>query len=125
MKIYVAAKWCDRETVRLIYSRLVAAGHCITLDWTHHENDSLEDKIRWAELDIEGVRQCDCLVAVFQYERHQRGAFMEVGAALAWSKPVIVIGKAENTSTLLHHPLVVKVDNVGECLDFIPKGVTA
>jgi hypothetical protein len=126
MKIYVAAKWCDRELVRQLYEYLRKNGHRITVDWTSHEYPDEIDEgsvkynaflTNWAMLDIQGVRDCDVLIALFQEPRHQRGAMIEVGAGLGLGKKVIVVGKAENSSTLLFHPLVTKVDTLDEAIE--------
>ena len=111
MRIYVAAKFCDRLMVREVYKRLEENGHTVTVDWTNHEQDTDEDKRHWSEVDIQGIRDCDALIAVFIEERHQRGAMIEIGAALGLNKPVLIIGYSESTSTLLKHPLIERVGN--------------
>lgn len=119
LNVYVAAKFIDREQVREIHSLLRKMGHTVALDWTNHEKDSLMDKVHWATEDINGVRNCDVLIAVFIQERHQRGAMIEIGAALGLGKPVIIAGNAENSSTLLNHPLVTKKKDIVEALNAI------
>lgn len=113
MKVYVAGKFEDRENIRSIYHILKQYGHTIALDWTNHEHPkSDKEQEQWAIADIEGVKQCDTLIAIFSKDYRYRGALIEVGAALALGKPVIIIGSNENSSTLLHHPLVTKLDSI-------------
>jgi nucleoside 2-deoxyribosyltransferase len=112
MKFYVAAKWCDRPLVKKVYGLLKIYGHSVTVDWTDHELpegenvDTQRFLEKWAVIDINGVRECDYLVALFEEKRHQRGAMIELGAALGCGKLVIVVGKAEDSSTLLKHPRI-------------------
>jgi len=112
MKFYVAAKWRDRPLVKKVYELLRMYGHSITVDWTDHELPEGEDANaqqfleKWAVIDIDGVRECDYLVALFEERRHQRGAMIELGAALGCGKLVIVVGHAEDSSTLLRHPRI-------------------
>lgn len=121
VKFYVAAKWQDRPIVHQVYQILKSFGHEITLDWTDHElpNESQMKQSQinnflsmWAEKDIIGVQNCDLLIALFMEPRHQRGAMVEVGAALGLGKPILIIGHAEDSSTLLRHPLCMHLDDL-------------
>ncbi len=94
MKIYVAAKWEEKEEVRHLYLFLRRLGHEITHDWTVADADGLEgDALRQrlsecAAEDLGGVLRADALVLL----PHERGAglWVEFGAALALGLPVIV-----------------------------------
>lgn len=111
MKIYVAGKFEDRESIRALYVILRQHKHTITLDWTNHDHpESDKEQEEWAIADIEGVKQCDILIALFLRDYRYRGALIEVGVALGLGKPVIILGRNENSSTLLHHPLITKLD---------------
>ena len=119
-KFYVASKWEDRYVVRDIYKEIRKHGHRVTLDWTVHDlpnrklNQVEKDLLlrTYAMEDINGVRECDILIALFTEPRHQRGAMIEVGAALGLGKFVLVIGHAEDSSTLLKHNLVYNIDKL-------------
>ena len=117
MKIYVAAKYCDRDAVRVVYDDLRKNGHEITCDWTDHniytEDAPLEKKSSFAADDIDGVRNADAVIALFIEERHQRGALIEIGAALGLGKPVMIVGDHEASSTLLQHPLITRYQHIG------------
>lgn len=123
MRIYVAAKYEDRDFVRSLYRTLESKGHEITCDWTDHdiypEDAPNNQKAYFAVDDINGVRECDLLIAVFLWERHQRGALIEIGAALGLGKPVAIIGDYENSSTLLQHPGITRFGTVADCLNAI------
>lgn len=115
MKVYVAGKFEDRDIVRQVYRELKSKGHEITLDWTDHEHSkTTSEQAKWAVEDIEGVKRCDVLIAVLISDYRYRGALIEIGAALALGKRVITLGRNENSSTFLYHPLVTKLDNLWE-----------
>lgn len=117
--IYVAAKFEDRLLVREVFKTIESYGFRVALDWTDHEKDGTLDKIKWANADIDAIRECDAVIALFIEERHQRGALIEIGAALGLNKPVIIVGDKENTSTLLRHPLITRVNNQFEALELL------
>lgn len=123
MRFYVAAKYCDRDAVRIVYGDLIDRGHSITCDWTNHdiypEDAPLEKKAEFAIDDIEGVRNADAVIAIFIEERHQRGALIEIGAALALGKPVMIVGEHEASSTLLQHPLITRFKTIGDVYESI------
>ena len=123
MKIYVAAKYEDREFVRELYRTLESKGHTITCDWTNHDmypEDVPEiKKGSYALDDIVGVQECDVLIAVFLWKRHQRGALIELGAALGLNKPVLIIGHHESSSTLLQHPMITRFSHVDDALEAV------
>ncbi len=88
MKLYVAAKWEDRERAREVMRQMVAEGHEITFDWTHSEQFSPEQ----AACDMRGVKDADALVFVAEKDLPFKGAYVEMGMALAWGKPIYLIG---------------------------------
>lgn len=120
-KVYVAAKFIDNDQVKEVYKELRACGHTVSFDWTGHtkEDATAEVKSRWADECMVGVRDCDTLIAVFVNERHQRGAMIEIGAALGQGKPVIIVGTMESSSVMLCHPLVTRVDSIKHAIDLV------
>lgn len=117
MKIYVAGKWEERQIIRKIHDSLVSGGHSITCDWTNHtEHSHAKD---YAVEDIEGVKQCDLLIAYMYNEYAYKGVWAEIGAALVLDKPVIILGNMANTGIFSHHPLVTKVDSFFNIFEII------
>ena len=97
MKIYVAGKFEDHDECRKIMDSLEQAGHVITCDWTvHYFSDKKCPKERRLKEhcldDINGVKNCDCLVFNALNERNYRGALVEMGIAIGLNKPVLVLG---------------------------------
>ena len=104
-RVYVAGKWEDREKVRRVQARLRALGDTITHDWTNSREIDREEALR----DIEGVKQCDMLVAVLSEEYNHRGTWVEIGAALALGRPVYIIGNG-GPCIFTAHPLVTHIE---------------
>ena len=120
MKIYVAGKWGDKERVRTVIDVLMANGHTITHDWTAEE----AQKIPYFQVplqDLHAVKEADCIVMVLVENLGYVGAWVELGAALAYRRPVYVImgkwlyeqfnhaeGPFKRPKAFLWHPLVHK-----------------
>lgn len=95
MKVYVAGGFAFKKEVQDLQNKLRAAGHTITHDWTRVEQDerpSPQDLTRYSDLDINGVRQCDVVVALFNDAQYPyRGTFAEIGAAIALNLKIVVV----------------------------------
>ena len=107
MKIYVAAKFEEASRAHEVMAQLRAAGHIITHDWTgeavgDRTGDVLESYLRrCAEADINGVFEADLLLLL----NHPagKGIFVELGAALVLSKPVIVVDRERAPNNIFFH----------------------
>jgi hypothetical protein len=115
MKVYVAARFFDKEKVKEVYKRLKADGHEITADWSKHLNPKPFSKNRqrckkYALEDLNGTINCDVFILLTN-EQAGTGSSTELGAALALSvksnKPKIyVVGKHIDGNLFYFHPLV-------------------
>jgi hypothetical protein len=131
MKIFVSGQIDDIANVRSVQSKLVAAGHTITHDWTRNETgDKMlakpEDKLRdiqetgrRAELDINGVVDCDAYVICTDNEKVGKGMYVELGAALALqattNKPkIFLLGNMNHMSVFYFHPSVIHLATLDE-----------
>lgn len=109
MKIFVSGKIGTQLDPKPFMRELEALGHTITFDWTTIDHlrpyeDNAQASARAAELEIDGVKAADVLVLV----SHERGVgmFVELGAALALDKPVIVLAEPPARTMFFFHPLV-------------------
>jgi nucleoside 2-deoxyribosyltransferase len=112
LKIYIAGKWEERKKVAHLMELFRIIGHKITCDWTTHEypTENIKDKLRdYAVTDIRGVADCDVFIFYAISQLGYRGAFCEMGAALALGKPVFIIGDAIDSCIFTDHPLVQKI----------------
>lgn len=122
MQIYVAGRTDNIEQVRFVQKSCRVAGHGITHDWTEIVEEvggaarddivTPEKQRGFAEKDLEGVRTCDLLIMVASPKL--TGTLIETGAALAWGKPVWVLGEPERHSVFFHLPGVTKILSMQE-----------
>lgn len=93
--VYVASKFENVDAVRAVHAKLRAAGHEVAHDWTienaeGRSGDELREYLRGcAAADYRGALTCDALILL--HRPNMRGAFVEVGVALAAGVPVIVV----------------------------------
>lgn len=104
-QVYVAGGFQFKEDIRLVQRCLESeAGHRVSWDWTSVEKGPAEsvgadEWARYSQLDLDGVRNADYVVAVFGSIAQPRaalsyaysGTFCELGCALGLGKPVIVL----------------------------------
>ncbi len=125
LKIYVAGKWKERKQVMKIMEMFEARGHIITCDWTKHiapegmdwaQDWAQNGNKTYAQEDLEGVRECDVLVAYMpDPDICYKGAWIEIGIALGLDKKVILIG-VDITTVFLGLPNITVVDCKEEAL---------
>lgn len=125
MKIYVAAKFNDKERVKSVYALLQEAGHTITADWTDHKptdpfsaNKELSEF--YAEKDIAGVLVADVFI-LLSNDSPSMGASAELGAAIAsyisLKKPqIFVVGPHFDTNFAFYHPAVQQKTTIKDVL---------
>ena len=119
MNIFVSGKVGEEQSIRTVMDFLRSHGHHVTFDWTaiphlkpYEENPVLSAKA--AELEIKGVQSADVVIVL----AHERGVglFVELGAALALGKPVIVKSQHPAPTMFLFHPLVRMVSSDQELM---------
>lgn len=116
MRVYVATKFEAKDRARRVMRALEDAGHEITHDWTREEDGDGEDFLRACALaDLAGVLSSDALVLLV--EPGMRGAFVELGAALARGVRVVVSGETPCIFASLADARVPNDDEVAGALD--------
>ena len=122
IRIYVAAPWKDKPLAREAKRKLEADGFVVTSRWVDfHENKPADqsglnyDKdtlLQEARQDVEDVMTCDILILLNTQKRGEEtsGKAVETGLAMAWLKPVIVVGEVSN---IFHHlcPVVATLED--------------
>lgn len=111
MKVYLAAPYGSRQTIRSYAAELRAIGITVTSSWLdeqHEINDgtqgaavalSDEQVSQHAQTDIREVRNSDLIVLFTAKAAGAEGGggrHVETGIALALRKPVLVVGEPEN-----------------------------
>lgn len=69
----------------------------------------------WIE-DEQDVKHADAVFVFAEDDEHLRGALVEAGMAIAYGKPVYVIGEHPDYGTWQYHPAVVRVRTVEEAI---------
>jgi len=95
-RVYVAGGFKYKSLVNEVQEMLRGLGYAISHDWTafeHADADrTVEECARYSELDMEGVRSADFVVAVFNDNDYPyRGTFAELGGAIIGGKRVYVL----------------------------------
>lgn len=126
MKIYVAGKFGDKDTVREAYQKLSALGHSVSYDWTTHKNikpydENKEIAREYAGNEMNGILACDAFIYFSAPEGHT--LFMELGMAiglrLTRGKPAIFMIGKESYSPWMLTDVVTRVDSLGEAIQKI------
>ena len=116
MKIYVAGKYEEKKAVREVISAVEQAGHEITLDWTNDPSEGVDAAIA----DLQAVEKADALI-IIPHPR-SKGAYTELGAALALRKQVFILQKeplTEDQCVFLFHPLAMQVISLPALLNVL------
>lgn len=100
MKIYVAGAWSDRANVSMVAEEIAAEAGCVITFrwWEKGPSESTPERHRRSYLrecgvlDLNGVADADAVV--FVYHDDTRGAWLEMGYAIALLKPIFVLGEA-------------------------------
>lgn len=118
MKIYIAGKWEEHEIIAEYAARLEDRRHEITFAWfrLHLGGVPLSDA---AAEDVEGVLQADTCVFVFERQLHYKGAFAELGLAIASNKRIILVGSGGDSCVFAHLSTVERVETFEECLEVL------
>lgn len=107
--VYLAARYSRREELCLYADDLRRRGHEVTSRWlagAHQVSDAglseegtPEERQRFAEEDWADLRRAHVCIAFSEEPRvsnSRGGRHVELGAALAWGKRVLIVGPAEN-----------------------------
>lgn len=117
MRLYLAAPWADRDLARRLADDLEADGHTITLPWWDHPvSDDAGELQHQAEEDYDGVRSAE--VFVLLNSQKSEGKATELGMALVYHMPIIIVGERKPGQNIFHfHHRVVWVESFGGLLD--------
>lgn len=116
-KVYLAGKFHDEQMPSRMAS-LIEKGFHITHDWTINKDVPLKEA---AILDINGVKECDVLIAIMDDESYSyRGTFTEIGCAIALGKRIIIVNTNPDAECVnlcfYHHPQIEYCDSfLGAC----------
>jgi len=103
VKFYLAGGFLEKEMISGYMRKLEAAGHEITCDWTKAEaavpgktsdaDLTDQEQRRFAMQDLQGVKDADIVWHLVAEYKGSRGAYVEVGYALALRMPLRPLGE--------------------------------
>lgn len=109
MKIYLGGSSDDLQRIKDMMFALQLDGHTITHDWTAHFDEAVKDYVQFAHNDISGIHSADTIILIFEKPLTYRGTFTELGLAIAWRKPVIILGTQADKN------IFSRLDNIVIC----------
>jgi len=126
MRVYVGAKFEEKDRVREAYRALEAAGHTITCDWTPHGADGYVNAALVSKLQTEAVGDfngvADAQAMIFLHNPKCQGGFIELGIALGAGKLVCVVGgrpAGRQVPIFYFHPAVHQFDTLAAAIAFL------
>jgi len=112
-KLHHAAMWrgiCEQSSSFFFHAR-----------WLKHNKlktpDTLSNAVSFWLEDEEDVKNCDVLIVYAIEGDKLRGALIEAGMAIAYNKPVIVVGKHPDYGTWQYHPKVHRATDLKHALE--------
>lgn len=104
MKFYIATSLGNVAEHHRVRDWLLARGHIITVDWTEMESlKSTDDTMKLAErayIDLDGVKDADTVIVLLP---GGSGTHVELGAAIARRKRVLMFGKHREDYRCVFH----------------------
>ena len=127
LKIYLAAPWTDKIIAQNAAEKFREAGFEITSQWlTSEDTDDPEALKAHALRDISDLLSSNMLVLLNTQERgyETSGQAVETGIAIAWLKPIIMVGDPTNVFHYLNIPKVATVEEaIEEARHWVPTHV--
>lgn len=114
MRIYIAASWKDRPTMRKLRSLLVADGHTVTstwLDWPedNHGLSGWDSHQKSAMDDLSDIESANLVLISTRVPSSRGGFHTELGYALGLGKMVAIIGP--RPSNFFYHPAIMEFED--------------
>ena len=122
MKIYIAGKFEEHVLIARYAEKLENRGHEITFPWFRRHVVGGISLQQSAEEDVYGVRDSDACVFVFERDLVYKGAYAELGMAVALEKRILVVGHAADSCIFMNLPQVERVETLDEVLEVLRGG---
>lgn len=124
---FVSGSIRHKEEIRQLFGKIVAAGHCITHDWTKTDElgvkrENPAEAGRRAEADLAGVLAADVYVLDSSNENVGKFMYGELAAAIVAKKlqgypaRIFIIGPLNHDSILYYHADVERVATIDDVL---------
>ena len=121
---YVAGKYANKAELLTKVRQLEQHGWRCTYKWMLQPEHGVDEMAEYAQQDLQGVREAEVFIAVLDDPTYAyRGTFVELGAALALRKTIVVYKpckKAEcYANCFLQHPLVFHYEDWDELVEHV------
>lgn len=119
-RVYLAGPWVEREKAAEWSKLLEDAGFEITHKWWKYDGEgeskeSPEFLESCARSDVNGVATADVVIVINSVK--SEGKAVETGMAIAWRKPVCLIGK-KAINIFYNLNFLYKVDTINEAIEW-------
>lgn len=129
-KVYVSAAFGRRKDVEVLCRQLAHRSVSVVSTWHRDgsdlsESDDRERMLAAARKDLDELRRADVYVVLAQPQQESMGRggrHVELGAALAWEIPVVVLGGHEN---VFHSLAVATFEDADALLGSVGQAVAA
>lgn len=124
-KVYIASKFHHGKRWKELSDESAHYEHpwhgiVFTSRWFLHYADKIPDEPQFCKLgwehDIEDVISSDVLILYAEPQEKLRGALVEAGAALAWSRYVLLVGENPDFGNWQYHANVHKMKDFDSVL---------
>ena len=107
-----------RGVTKAVVAELVRNGFGVIHDWTEEGSSETIDRSACAMEDIWAATHCDAVLMMWSDD--MRGAWVEMGAALAKGIPVIVVGVEKREFCIfMEHPAVIHFPSLADAIAFM------
>lgn len=115
MRVYVATKFENVAEVHELMQEIEPLGFNLAYDWTKSGPPTFMEAVK----DMEAVKHCDLLIGLFTKELQYKGAIAEVGMAIAWEKPILIVGNQLDSMVFTKLPHFTKFSNLRELVFYL------
>lgn len=119
MRFYLASNFSSREDMKRHAQELRLLGHIVECRWftdpDHGSTNEIEFNRTLANHDWEDLFNSECMVVFIDGTNSHGGKYVELGLALAWSKPIIIVGERSNVFTYLEN--IILVETWEQCME--------
>lgn len=122
LKIYTASRF-TKGNIWLQILKDKDFKHVFNARWLRHFEIGTKEtperaQVFWVE-NLEDIADADMVLYFAEEDDLMGGALIEVGAALAYGKPVMVVGSNRSHRSWVYHPLIRQCDSLDEAMEII------
>lgn len=124
-KFYVATTLSNADQAKIAINRLQDFGHELTYNWANHGFiEDLEERLKVAELELEGVKEADLLFVIWP---GGGGTHIEMGVAMSLEKPIIFVApeQLEREVSFYQRNNVLRISEMSKAIEVAHKHLSS